>query len=164
MKEPFAQLTRSRPTAAVVPDSLVESVVGLSVEKGARQKATRPKASRVLRNAEFRTIYDQGIRFSGPLFAAFCLARTGPETLVPEKHGAAKERTTARLGLTVPRAVGGAVVRNRIKRRFREVFRLHRAQLGAQWDIVLNPRKNAADVPWTEIERAFRKVIEKCGT
>ena len=153
MKEPFAPRTRSKPVAARVPDA--------GIGPAAVADFRRPQASRVLRNAEFRTIYDQGIRFSGPLFAAFCLARTGAEA-----HGALahpKVRTTARLGLTVPRAVGNAVVRNRIKRRFREVFRLYRAQLGAQWDIVLNPRKNAAEVPWAEIERAFRKVIEKCG-
>lgn len=139
MNEPYAPPTRSKADTG--------SALGPSF--------TRPKSSRILRNAEFRTVYDQGIRFSGPLFAAFCLARTA--------SGRDGDRTTARLGITVPRAVGKAVVRNRIKRRFREVFRLHRAELGAQWDIVLNPRKNAAEAPWVEVERAFRKVIEKCG-
>lgn len=112
---------------------------------------SRPKSSRILRSAEFREIYDHGIRLSGPLFAAFCLARTGTG------------RTSARLGLTVPRAIGGAVVRNRIKRRFREVFRLHRAEIAPQWDIILNPRKAAATAAWPDVERAFRKVMEKCA-
>ena len=35
------------------------------------------------------------------------------------------------------------MVRNRIKRRLRDVFRRHRARMGAQWDIVLNPRRAA---------------------
>ena len=74
------------------------------------------------------------------------------------------ERASARLGLTVPRAVGGAVVRNRVKRRFREIFRLRRAELGTQWDIVLNVRRLAATATYTEFERAFQKVIEKCGS
>ena len=112
---------------------------------------TRPKSSRILRTAEFRTVYDNGIRLSGPLFVAFCLASKGPG------------RTSARLGLTVPRAVGKAVVRNRIKRRIREMFRLHRAEIGIQWDVVINPRKTVATVPWEQVERAFRKVIEKCA-
>jgi ribonuclease P protein component len=82
------------------------------------------------------------------MFAAFCLAR-------PNDFG-------PRLGLTVPRALGGAVTRNRIKRRLRAAFRLHRAEFGA-WDIVLNPRRAALTAPFAEIERAFQKVIEKCG-
>jgi ribonuclease P protein component len=63
----------------------------------------------------------------------------------------------------VPRAIGGAVVRNRIKRRIREAFRLHRAEIGKQWDIVVNPRRAALNASFRDIERALRKVIEKCG-
>ena len=131
MKEPSAQPTPKSPAGGAL---------------------TRPKSSRILRTADFRTVYDKGIRLSGPLFAAFCMARP-----------AGKERISARLGITVPRAVGKAVMRNRIKRRFREAFRLHRAEIGVEWDIVLNPRKAAATVPWEQIERAFRKVIDRCG-
>lgn len=67
-----------------------------------------------------------------------------------------------RLGLTVPRAVGKAVVRNRIKRRLRELFRQHRASLDPQWDIVLNPRRKAFDADFEELERALGKVIRQC--
>ena len=109
-----------------------------------------PRSSRILRSAEFRTVYDHGFRVSGPLFAAFCLARKGDETGV-------------RLGLTVPRVVGSAVVRNRIKRRLREVFRKQRQEGQGAWDIVLNPRRAALDASFAELERAFAKVIEKCG-
>lgn len=93
-------------------------------------------------------VYDKGFRISGPLFAAFCLAR--------------QDAGSARLGLTVPKAIGGAVVRNRIKRRFREAFRLHRPEIGPQWDIVINPRRAALAAEFREIERALGKVIERC--
>lgn len=106
----------------------------------------------MLRTADFRTAYDEGTRVSGPLFAAFCVARAEPE------------RTSARIGLTVPRAVGGAVVRNRIKRRLREAFRLRRAGIASKWDIVLNVRRAAALASYADLERALGKVIEKCGS
>ena len=68
-----------------------------------------------------------------------------------------------RIGLTVPRALGGAVVRNRIKRRLRAAFRLHRADwTPIDWDIVLNPRKAAILAPFADLERALARVIEKC--
>lgn len=102
-----------------------------------------------MRTADFRRVYDHGKRFSGPLFAAFCLARP--------------EQKIARLGLTVPRAIGGSVVRNRIKRRLREAFRLHRGELDPQWDIVINPRRTALAAPFTDLEQALRKVIEQCN-
>ena len=46
----------------------------------------------------------------------------------------------------------------------REAFRLHRARIGARWDIVLNPRRAALLAPFPEIERALQRVIEKCGS
>ena len=110
-----------------------------------------PTASRALRTADFRRVYDHGTRISGPLFAAFCLAR-------PAEHGPG-----VRLGLTVPRAIGGSVDRNRIKRRLREAFRRHRADLHPHWDIVLNPRRTALAAPFADLEQALRKVIEKCN-
>jgi ribonuclease P protein component len=109
-----------------------------------------PKSARVLRTSEFRTIYDTGVRLSGPLFAAFVLARPqGPDT-----------GKGARLGLTVPRAVGDAVQRNRIKRRLRELFRHRRERLG-DFDIVLNPRRAFLTASIADIEKAFDKLMQR---
>jgi ribonuclease P protein component len=100
----------------------------------------------VLRTAEFRKIYDNGVRLSTPLFAAFLLATEAGKG--------------ARLGLTVPRAIGGAVDRNRIKRRLRDIFRLRREAFG-DYDIVLNPRKSLLNASLADIERALVKIMER---
>src|SRR5580704_12155190 len=97
---------------------------GTPIKSAAGAKSGFPRSSRILRAAEFRVTYDQGLRISGPLFAAFCRARPESESAKAAQPGA--DLPGPRLGLTVPRAIGGAVVRNRIKRRLRAAFRLHR--------------------------------------
>lgn len=106
------------------------------------------------------------MRVSNPLFAAFCLAHTDRAISSASAKGAiqrgAIQRDGPRLGVTATRALGGAVVRNRIKRRLREAFRMHRSGLAPQWDIVINPRRAAIDASFAEIEQALMKVIRKC--
>ena len=116
-------------------------------------KFSFPPQARILRTAQYRKIYDQGTRIPGPLFAAFCLARTGEDAA-----------EGPRIGITVPRAIGKANVRNRIKRRLREAFRLHRQELSPQWDVVLNPRTAAYQAEFSEIEQALGKVISRCNS
>ncbi|HEY6347200.1 MAG TPA: ribonuclease P protein component [Bryobacteraceae bacterium] len=118
-----------------------------------------PPSSRILRRAEFKLVYEKGLRVPGSLFAAFCLARDSPQELRTKTRA-----TGPRLGITVPRTVAGAVGRNRLKRRFREAFRLHRAELDPKWDIVLNPRRPALDVQFRDIEQALEKLIRKCNS
>lgn len=94
-------------------------------------------------------MYDGGIRYSGPLFAAFCLREDqagGP-----------------RIGFTTPRALGKAVARNRIKRRVREAVRLLLERLNPQWSIVINPRRRTLDAPAQEILREVERLFLRCG-
>jgi ribonuclease P protein component len=102
-----------------------------------------------LRSTEFRKVYDQGSRFSGPFFAAFCVRE-------PEAGG-------PRIGFTLPRALGKAVVRNRIKRRVREAVRLHLECLGPEWWIVINPRRKAMEAPFPELEREVERLFQRCS-
>jgi ribonuclease P protein component len=64
-----------------------------------------------------------------------------------------------RLGLTVPASVGNSVLRNRVKRRVREVFRLNQHSIPAGWDIVVNPRKDAAKVPFATLTRELMRMF-----
>jgi ribonuclease P protein component len=64
--------------------------------------------------------------------------------LVSERENPLGEALNSRLGVTVSRKVGGAVVRNRVKRRIREWFRVRRASLGGGRDWVVIGRATAA--------------------
>jgi ribonuclease P protein component len=66
------------------------------------------------------------------------------------------------VGFTTPRALGKAVVRNRIKRRVREAVRYHLNQLSPQWSIVINPRRKALDAPMPELEREIERLFHRC--
>jgi len=97
-------------------------------------------------------VYDNGAKFSGPLFSAFCLRNNGEKGV--------------RVGFTCPRALGGAVVRNRIKRRVREVVRLRLGGwmpgAGSGWEIVINPRLRVLTAPFSQIEREVEKLFQRC--
>ena len=108
-----------------------------------------PKRVRLLRSTDFRRVYDQGSRFSCPLFAAFCL------------RGAAEDGS--RIGFTVPRALGKAVVRNRIKRRMREAVRFRLDGLKLSWSIVINPRSRSLNAPAAELEREVERLFQRCN-
>jgi ribonuclease P protein component len=138
------------PGAVISYRSATNGLSGTPIKSGSGGQQSFPRSSRILRSADFRTVYDNGTRVSGPFFAAFCMAR--------ERDGGG-----VRIGLTVPKALGGAVVRNRIKRRLRAAFRLNRANWAhMDWDIVLNPRKAAILASFADLERAFAEVMKKC--
>jgi ribonuclease P protein component len=68
-----------------------------------------------------------------------------------------------RIGFTVPRAIGKAVVRNRIRRRVREAVRFHLNRLNPQWSIVINPRRKAFDAPIAELRREVERLFLRCN-
>jgi ribonuclease P protein component len=67
------------------------------------------------------------------------------------------------IGFTVPRAIGKAVVRNRIRRRVREAVRFHLDRLNPQWSIVINPRRKAFDAPIAELRREVERLFLRCN-
>jgi ribonuclease P protein component len=72
-----------------------------------------------------------------------------------------------RIGLTVGRVLGGAVERNRIKRRMREAVRANLGAVTAAVDVVINPKKSVLTLEFAalraEVGRALAAVQEKAG-
>ena len=66
-----------------------------------------------------------------------------------------------RLGLTVSTKVGCAVVRNRIRRRLREVYRLHEDQVLGGRDVVVVARTRAASSDYHQLEKSFLRLADK---
>lgn len=68
-----------------------------------------------------------------------------------------------RLGVTVSRRVGGAVVRNRVKRRIRVWFRHAREKLAPGLDLVVIARRAAAELDSSAMEAELREAAQRAG-
>ena len=111
-----------------------------------------PKSARLLVRSAFRRVYDQGSRVTSSSFALFYAARPTGSAGGP------------RVGLTAPRALGNAVVRNRIKRRMREALRLELPRFSLPVDYVFHPRSQVVDVPLPQLRREVERILRKCET
>ena len=78
---------------------------------------------------------------------------------------ARKNRTAGnRVGITVSKKLGGAVVRNRIRRRIREVYRLNEDKFQPGWDIVVVARARTVKAPFDKLTKSFLSLARKMGT
>jgi len=103
------------------------------------------KTVTIKENRTFHRIYNKGRSSVTPFLVLYC-RRNGQD------HN--------RLGITVSTKLGGAVVRNRARRRLREVFRLAQPDLRQGYDIILVARGRAVNGPYRKLTAAFYKA---CG-
>lgn len=105
---------------------------------------------RLRKRADFDRIYKGGDRHSSANLTVIFLAAAsgGP-----------------RVGFTAGKALGGAVIRNRIRRRLREAVRRHLRELKTPADVVFHPRKSALRAEFSQLEaevtRAFAVISKK---
>jgi ribonuclease P protein component len=115
---------------------------------GPSKRARFTVSMRLLRHADFERVYKQGRRHFAAHMTVFYLPRERGEGI--------------RVGFTVGRVLGGAVERNRIKRRLRESVRLHWPGVGIPVDVVVNPKKSVLKLEFAdlgdEIGRAFEVI------
>ena len=77
---------------------------------------------------------------------------------------ARKNRTnTNRVGITVSKKLGKAHVRNRVRRRLREVYRLNEEQFAPGWDIVVVARSSCVGADFGALTKAYLELANKAG-
>jgi ribonuclease P protein component len=100
------------------------------------------KEERLSKNSEYRTVYDRGKTRANKLLV-----------LKASSNGLAWSRS----GISVSKRVGGAVVRNRVKRLLREIIRSVSVRPG--WDLVFIARNAASGANYHEVEMAVRDLL-----
>ena len=100
------------------------------------------------KNYEFRRLYDKGSSAATAYLVVYC-----------RKNGG----TQNRVGFTVSTKLGGAVIRNRVRRRLREIYRLSLDRLCPGLDMVIVARSRCVGAEYAKLEAAYIKACEKLG-
>ena len=99
-------------------------------------------------NNDFRRVYRKGASAVRPCLVVYILRRRGP---------------VSRLGFTVTAKVGKAHTRNLVRRRLREIYRLHESGLQPGFDMVVVARTRAAQVGYKRLETEFLAACRELG-
>ncbi len=110
--------------------------------------ASFPRDVRLRKRPDFTAVQGRGKKLHGERFLVFVLPRR--DSLAP-----------ARLGITVSRKVGNAVIRNRIKRLLREAFRHRQALFPKGLDVVFIAKQNAAGCELEDVVREIERLCRK---
>ena len=113
---------------------------------GSGKRKRFPRDVRLLRHADFERVYKQGRRHFASDLTAFYRRR--------------EEGSTLRIGFTVSKMLGGAVRRNRMRRRLREAVRLNWPEFQAPVDIVINPKKSLLTVDFSDLSKQIGQIFE----
>jgi ribonuclease P protein component len=126
------------------PSARSQTAHGLTSGRGAKA----PRFVVLSRPKDFRALQGDGTVRSHPLLAARFL-RTDLET--------------TRVGLSTGRRLGGAVVRNRVRRRLREVLRVLAPSFQPGWDVLIIARPAVVNASHDEMAEAVRRLLQRGG-
>ncbi|TJY41702.1 ribonuclease P protein component [Cohnella pontilimi] len=104
---------------------------------------------RLRKREDFNRIYRHGHSFANSQFVVYWRKQT--------------EQGCFRLGVSASSKLGGAVVRNRMRRRVKEIVRLNAGKLQEQFDLILIVRKPALRLAYKEMEGSVLHVLRKAG-
>ena len=104
-----------------------------------------PRSSRLLRHADFQTVYKKGRKYFAGNITAYYWRRSDDQG--------------PRVGFTVGKVLGGAVERNRLRRRLRAAVRRRLATLSLPLDIVLHPRKSVQRIEFVRLEAELEQIF-----
>jgi ribonuclease P protein component len=99
----------------------------------------------LVRRSEYDAVYRDGRRRLSAQFLVFY-----------RENGLGRSR----FGISVKKALGGAVVRNRIRRRIREILRLNRSEIPSGWDMVIHPRSSVARSRFASLAAEFVRLLQ----
>ncbi len=117
-------------------------------DNAGQDRMTFPREARLVRRSEFDAVYRAGKRRSSSHFTAFFRANELPQS---------------RFGFSIKKALGGAVVRNRMRRRLREIVRCHRREIPAGWDIVIHPKSAVAKAPVAALTADLLRLLQSAA-
>jgi len=100
------------------------------------------------RNYEFRRLYNKGKSAASKSVVVYCMRNNTAEN---------------RIGITVSTKLGGAVQRNRIRRRLKEIYRINEHRLLIGYNIVIVARQRSRYAMWSELEASVIYLFNKLG-
>lgn len=100
----------------------------------------------VKENYEFRRIYRKGKSAVSPQLVIYCQRN---------------RRGHSRLGVSVSTKLGCAVVRNRVRRRIREIYRLNKAKMLPGYDLIVVARVRAVETDYQKLDHTYLRLLEQ---